>query len=120
MGAAWIVLHLWDHFEYSGDMEFLKQRAYPRLREVSEFLLDYLVESPDGHLVTGPSQSPENQYKLPDGSKASLCMAPAMDIQITRAVFDRVARGAKLLGVDPELREQVVAASEASAAIQNR
>ncbi len=63
MGAAWLVLHLWDHFEYSGDMEFLKQRAYPRLREISEFLLDYLVESPDGHLVTGPSQSPENQYR---------------------------------------------------------
>jgi alpha-L-fucosidase 2 len=112
MGAAWLATHLWDHFEYSGDVEFLKQRAYPRLREISEFLLDYLVESPDGHLVTGPSQSPENQYKLPDGSKASLCMAPAMDIQITRAVFDRVARGSKLLGVDPELREQVSAASK--------
>ncbi len=93
-------------------MEFLKQRAYPRLREIGEFLLDYLVESPDGHLVTGPSQSPENQYRLPDGSKASLCMAPAMDIQITRAVFDRVARGSKLLGIDPELREQVIAASK--------
>jgi alpha-L-fucosidase 2 len=112
MGAAWLVLHLWDHFEYTGDMQFLKQRAYPRLRDISEFLLDYLVESPDGHLVTGPSQSPENQYKLPDGSKASLCMAPAMDIQITRAVFDRVARGSKLLGVDSELREQVIAASK--------
>jgi alpha-L-fucosidase 2 len=112
MGAAWMVLHLWDHFEYSGDVDFLKQRAYPRLREVSEFLLDYLVESPDGHLVTGPSQSPENQYKLPDGSKASLCMAPAMDIQITRAVFDRVARGSELLDVDSQLREQVNAASK--------
>jgi alpha-L-fucosidase 2 len=112
MGAAWLATHLWDHFEYSGDMEFLKQRAYPRLREVGEFLLDYLVESPDGHLVTGPSQSPENQYKLPDGSKASLCMAPAMDTQLTRAVFDRVARGSKLLGIDPELREQVIAASK--------
>ncbi len=112
MGAAWLVTHLWDHFEYTGDMEFLKQRAYPRLREVGEFLLDYLVESPDGLLVTGPSQSPENQYKLPDGSKASLCMAPAMDIQITRAVFDRVARASKLLGVDPQLREQVISASK--------
>jgi alpha-L-fucosidase 2 len=112
MGAAWLVLHLWDHFEYSGDMTFLKQRAYPRLREISEFLLDYLVKAPDDTLVTGPSQSPENQYRLPDGSKASLCMAPAMDIQITRAVFDRVARSSKLLGVDAELREQVTAATK--------
>ena len=112
MGAAWLVTHLWDHFEYSGDMEFLKLRAYPRLREVGEFLLDYLVEAPDGNLVTGPSQSPENQYRLPDGSKAGLCMAPAMDIQVTRAVFDQVVRASKLLGVDHELREQVVAASK--------
>ena len=112
MGAAWMVWHLWDHFEYTGDMEFLRERAYPRLREIGEFLLDYLAESPDGYLVTGPSQSPENQFKLPDGSKASLCMAPAMDTQITRAIFDRVARGSELLGVDAELRTQVNAAAK--------
>jgi alpha-L-fucosidase 2 len=112
MGAAWMVWHLWDHFEYTGDVEFLRQRAYPRLREIGEFLLDYLVESPDGFLVSGPSQSPENQYKLPDGSKASLCMSPAMDVQITRAIFDRVARGSELLGVDAELRTQVNAAAK--------
>ncbi len=112
MGAAWMVWHLWDHFEYTGDVEFLRQRAYPRLREIGEFLLDYLVESPDGFLVSGPSQSPENQYRLPDGSKASLCMSPAMDVQITRAIFDRVARGSELLGVDAELRVQVKAAAK--------
>jgi alpha-L-fucosidase 2 len=112
MGAAWMVLHLWDHYEYSGDVSFLRQRAYPRLVEAAQFLLDYLVEAPDGTLVTGPSQSPENQYRLPDGSKASLCMAPAMDIQITRAVFERVARGSELLGVDSDLRAQVIAAAK--------
>jgi alpha-L-fucosidase 2 len=112
MGAAWISLHLWEHFAYGGDREFLRQRAYPRLREIVEFLLDYLVEGPDGTLVSGPSQSPENRYQLADGSEASLCMAPAMDTQIIRAVFDRAARGSELLGVDEELRAQVRAASK--------
>jgi alpha-L-fucosidase 2 len=112
VGAAWISLHLWEHFSYSGDKEFLSQRAYPRLREIAEFLLDYLVEAPDGTLVSGPSQSPENMYQMADGSKASLCMAPAMDTEIIRAVFDRVVRGSELLGVDAELRAQVKAAAK--------
>jgi alpha-L-fucosidase 2 len=107
MGAAWMATHLWDHFEYSGDLEFLRTRAYPRLREVSEFLLDYLTPSPDGHLMTGPSCSPENAYKLPDGSKANLCMAPTMDVAITRAIFKQTAAAAKLLGVDGPLCERM-------------
>jgi len=112
MGAAWISLHLWTHFEYGGDGEFLRSRAYPRLKEIAEFMLDYLAEAPDGTLVSGPSQSPENKYKLPDGSTASLCMAPAMDTEIIRAVFDRVVRGSKLLEVDKDLRKQVQAAAK--------
>lgn len=112
MGAAWISLHLWDHYEFGGDKEFLRNRAYPRLREIAEFFLDYLVEGPDGGLLSGPSQSPENKYHLPDGTTASLCMSPAMDTEIIRAVFDRVARGSKLLGVDTELRAQVESASK--------
>jgi alpha-L-fucosidase 2 len=112
MGAAWMSLHLWEHYAFGGDRDFLRQRAYPRLREVAEFLLDYLVEAPDGTLVSGPSQSPENKYRLTDGSTASLCMAPAMDTEIVRAVFDRVARGSELLGVDEVLRVQVRAAAK--------
>ncbi|HEV2323474.1 MAG TPA: glycoside hydrolase family 95 protein, partial [Terracidiphilus sp.] len=112
MGAAWISLQLWDHFEFGGDQNFLRTRAWPRLREIAEFFLDYLVEGPDGGLLSGPSQSPENKYVLPDGTKASLCMSPAMDSEIIRAIFDRVARGSQLLDVDPDLRAQVESASK--------
>ncbi|HEV2134547.1 MAG TPA: glycoside hydrolase family 95 protein [Terracidiphilus sp.] len=112
MGAAWLSLHLWDHYEFSGDKNFLRNRAYPRLREIAEFFLDYLVEEPDGHLLSGPSQSPENKYRLPDGTAASLCMSPAMDTEIIRAIFDRVARASQLLGVDTELRAQAQSASK--------
>jgi len=107
MGAAWISLHLFSHYAYNLDTAFLRDRAYPRLKEIAEFFLDYLVPGPDGTLLSGPSQSPENKYKLPDGSTASLCMSPAMDTEIIRAVFDRVSRSSKILGVDDALRAQV-------------
>ncbi len=112
MGAAWISLHLFSHYAYSLDQAFLRDRAYPRLKEIAEFFLDYLVPGPDGTLLSGPSQSPENKYRLPDGTTASLCMSPAMDTEIIRAIFDRVSRSSKILGVDDALRAQVEAAAK--------
>jgi len=112
LGAAWISLHLFSRYAYSLDTAFLRDRAWPRLKEIAEFFLDYLVPDSDGTLLSGPSQSPENKYKLPDGSTASLCMSPAMDTEIIRAIFDRVSRSSKILGVDGALRAQVEAAAK--------
>ncbi len=110
MGANWLALHLWQHYEFNGDLTFLRERAYPMLRDVTHFLLDYLVSDGHGHLLSGPSLSPENSYKLPDGRHASLCMSPTMDVEITRAVFLRTSAAATLLGIDASLREQIAAA----------
>ncbi|MFP5231617.1 MAG: glycosyl hydrolase family 95 catalytic domain-containing protein [Acidobacteriota bacterium] len=107
MGAAWMSTHLWEHYLFSGDTDFLRRRAYPRLREIACFLLDYLTPAPDGYLATGPSCSPENSYRLADGSAAHLCMSPTMDIEITHAIFTKTGQAAKLLGVDAELRRQM-------------
>ena len=112
MGAAWLSLHLWDHYDYSRDLAFLRERGYPRLREIAEFLLDYLVPAPDGSLATGPSLSPENSYVLPDGSVHSLCMSPVMDIEITRAIFHRATQAAELLNVDQDLRARIADAAK--------
>ena len=105
MGAAWLSTHLWAHYDYTGDLDFLRHRAYPRLRANALFLLDYLTPAPAGtpyagYLVTGPSCSPENKYKLSDGSAHNLCMGPAMDIEITRAVLTLTLRSAQLLELD--------------------
>ncbi len=116
MGAAWMSTHLWDHYEYGGDLGFLRERAYPMLRENALFLLDYLTEAPAGtpyagKLVTGPSCSPENKYKLPDGKAFNLCMGPTMDLSITRAVLTRLVRASELLGgTDAELVARAKAA----------
>ncbi|MDP9051712.1 MAG: glycoside hydrolase family 95 protein, partial [Acidobacteriota bacterium] len=120
MGAAWMSTHAWDHYEYGGDVGFLRTRAYPLLRDSAQFLLDYLTEAPPGtpyagKLVTGPSCSPENKYKLPDGKSFNLCMGPTMDLSITRAVLTRLVRAHELLGAPADDADLV---AKAKAAIQ--
>jgi alpha-L-fucosidase 2 len=113
MGASWLSLHLWRHYTYTGDVRFLSEQAYPALRENAVFLLDYLVRDPrTGHLVTGPSCSPENAYQLPDGKSYNLCMGPTMDISIVRAVFWRLLESADHLKIaaDEELLARIRAA----------
>ena len=107
MGGAWLCLHLWDHYDYTRDMNFLRE-SYQTVQHAAEFFLDYLIEDGNGHLVTGPSISPENTYRLPNGTKARLCMAPTMDIEILHALFTRVAEMSRLLNVDADFRERVL------------
>jgi len=112
MGAAWLSLDLWEHYDFTRDREFLARRAYPVLREVAEFLLDYLVDDGHGHLISGPSVSPENRYKTADGTVARLCMGPYMDTEIARAVFTRVIAAGEILGQDAEFRRKAAAARD--------
>lgn len=118
MGAAWLCLHGWDHYEYGGDLGFLRDLAYPLLRDNATFLLDYQVEAPPGTpyaglLVTGPSCSPENKYKLPNGKSYNLCMGPTMDIEITRAVLTRFVLAHEALG-SPAADADLIARAKAS------
>jgi alpha-L-fucosidase 2 len=110
MGAAWLSLHYWDHYDFTRDRAFLAKRGYPVMKEAAEFRLSYLVDDGKGHLITGPSLSPENRYNAPDGSVAKLCMGPTMDTEITRALFGRVIEASQLLNVDADFRKKLGAA----------
>ncbi len=112
LGAAWLALHLWDHWAFGRDRDFLATRAYPVMREAATFLLDFLIPHPDHPdlLVTAPSLSPENQYQLPDGTFASLCVAPAMDSQIARELLSRCIEATAILGVDAAFRGRAASA----------
>lgn len=87
-GAAWLVLSLWERYEYGHDAEFLKNECYPYLRDAALFFVDYLVPDDDGYLVTGLTQSPENRYRLPNGESGSIARTCTMDDAILRALFD--------------------------------
>ena len=108
-GAAWLAQHLWEHYQFNPDRAFLA-RAYPTLREASRFFLDYLVPDAKGRLVSGPSVSPENRYRLPNGQVGILCMGPSMDHQIIEGLFAQTIRSAETLGVDADLRVRLEAA----------
>ena len=107
MGGAWLSLHFWDHYDFTRDRDFLARRAYPVIKEAAQFLLDYMVDDGHGHLVTGPSVSPENSYRMPDGVVGHLCMGPYMDTEIAHALFTRVLESARILGVDEEFGKRV-------------
>lgn len=101
-GGAWMALHLWEHYRFTLDLDFLRQWR-PVMREFALFFLDYLTDDGEGHLVTCPSISPENRYILPDGYDSPICAGPAMDNQILRELFGACIESAKLLGIDDPL-----------------
>lgn len=94
-GGAWLSQNLWWHYQYTNDKEYLKNKAYPILKEASRFFVGYLVPDPDNPewLVSGPSNSPENR---------GLVMAPSMDHQIIRNLFANTIEAAEILGVDAD------------------
>lgn len=99
LGAAWLCLHLWEHYEYAEDRAFLEQ-AYETMKEAAEFLADYMIEDQKGRLVICPTLSPENEYRLPSGETGVLCYGASMDSQIVRALFESCIAASALLGVD--------------------
>ena len=106
-GSAWLCQHLWEHYAFTLDRDFLRW-AYPILKESSLFYLDNLIEEPRKKwLVTGPSNSPENQFKLPDGYVAHVCLGPTIDMQLLRELFGNTARAARILSVDADLRREL-------------
>jgi len=106
-GSAWLCEHLWEHYAFTGDREFLAW-AYPILKESALYYLDNLVEEPKRKwLVTGPSNSPENAFRLSDGRHASICLGPTIDMQLLRELFGNVIQASRILGVDEALREEL-------------
>ncbi len=109
-GGAWLCDHLWEHYLFTRDLAFLRGQAWPLLAGACRFFLDYLVEDESGQLLCGPSVSPENRYRLPNGAEGKLCMGPTMDNQILRELFTHTLEAADALGVtDPMLAEIRVA-----------
>ncbi len=92
MGGAWLARHPWEHYQYSGDKVYLKNKAYPLMKGAAEFMLDFLVKVPEGlpfagRLVTNPSHSPENAFEKPDGTQSMFTYGATMDIQIIQDLF---------------------------------
>ncbi|MFI9574249.1 glycosyl hydrolase family 95 catalytic domain-containing protein [Microbispora rosea] len=107
-GGAWLATMIWDHYLFTGDVDFLRQN-YPAMKGAAQFFLETLVQEPSlGYLVTNPSNSPE----LPHHSGVSVCAGPTMDNQILRDLFNGCAKASEVLGTDASFRSQVLAARD--------
>ena len=107
-GGGWCAQHYWEHFQYTQDKEFLKNRAYPAMKSFAEFYLDWLVKDEQSNTwVSVPETSPENSYFAADGKPAAVSFGSAMGHQIIADVFDHVLEAAKILGDESEFVQEV-------------
>ena len=98
-GGAWLCAHLWEHYLYTGDLEYLA-KVYPAMKGASEFFLSTMVHEPKhGYLVSAPTSSPENEFIM-NGRPVSICMGPTMDNQLIRELFSNTLEAARSLGLD--------------------
>ena len=110
VGGAWLCQHLWEHYAFTGDRQFLKE-YYPVMKGAAQFLLELMVEDPKHHwLVTPFSMSPEHGYLDGDGKMAFLSPSPTMDTAIVRELFPHCIAASRLLGVDEDFRGKLEAA----------
>ncbi len=107
-GGGWSLQHYWEHYRYTLDKDFLRNRAYPRMKEVAEFYLDWLVwDDKSQSWVSSPETSPENSYLAKDGKPAAVSFGSSMGHQIIKEVFDNVLEAANILGYNDAFVKEV-------------
>ena len=109
MGIAWSCQNIWDHYQFGGDKEYLRTKSYPIMREAAEFCMNWLVVNPStGYLVSGPSISPENSFRIPgEAGTASMVMGPTMDHMIIRDLLQNTIAASIVLDTDEPFRKKM-------------
>ncbi len=104
--------HLWDHYCFTGDRQFLAEHAYPILKEATEFCLDYLIKDPQtGWLVSGPANSPENAF-LYQGQTYTVALSPTVDRILMHELFSSCIEASQILNADSDFRNKLKAACD--------
>ncbi|WP_229214978.1 glycoside hydrolase family 95 protein [Dyadobacter bucti] len=108
MGGAWLCQHLWEHYQFTGDQEFLSKTAYPLMKSAAIFCLDWLIEDQNGKLVTSPSTTPENIFIDAKGYKGSVSVATTMDMAIIWDLFTNLIEASEKTGQDADFRKLLI------------
>lgn len=107
-GGGWLMQHFWDHYEFTKDEAFLRDRAYPAIKQSALFYLDWLMKDPrDDKWISAPATSPENSYIAADGKSAATVLGTAIDQQIIEEVFTNALKAAAILGIEDEFTAEV-------------
>lgn len=105
MGGAWVSTHIWEHYLFTQDKDFLRQ-YYPALKGAAEFCMNWLIEK-DGKLITSPGTSPENKFVTPDGYVGATSYGCTADLAMTRECLADASEAARVLGIDAPFRKEV-------------
>ena len=106
--GGWMVQHYWQHYLFTDDKEFLKNRAFPAMEAVAQFYSDWIIEDQrDGTLISAPSTSPENRYLDVNGNPVASCLGSAMDQQVVTEVFTNYLKAVKILDHRSDLVETI-------------
>ncbi|MFD2941123.1 glycoside hydrolase family 95 protein [Flavobacterium notoginsengisoli] len=109
MAGAWLSTHIWEHYIFTQDQNYLRNEGYPLMKGAAEFCMGWLVEDKNGNLITAPSTSPENQYKLADGFVGATMYGGTADLAMIRECFDKTIKAAKILNVDADFVKKLEA-----------
>lgn len=106
MAGGWLCRHLFEHYEYSLDKEFLQETAYPIIKDAVKFYLDTLVEDENGYLMMAPSTSPENSF-LYEGEVCAVSKTATMTMAIIKELFKNYLKCCQILNIDEDMAHKV-------------
>jgi alpha-L-fucosidase 2 len=104
VGGPWVSQHLFEHYRFNGDVDYLRNFAYPVMKGAADFILDWLTEDRDGYLITSPATSPENAFIDRDGNPQTVSVATTCDMVLIRDLFTNLIEAAEILDIDADYR----------------
>ena len=104
LSGAWLSTHIWEHYVFTQDKNYLKKEGYPIMKGASQFFLGWMVLDKNGNLITSPSTSPENKYITPDGFIGATMYGGTADLTMIRECFDKTIKASEVLNIDAEFR----------------
>jgi alpha-L-fucosidase 2 len=108
MDGPWMTFPVYEHYLFTGDTSFLREKAYPLMKGTAEFVLGFLTESPEGYLVTNPSHSPENNFRdNKTGEVSALTYAATTDIEVVNALLDNCIEASEILKTDADFADKL-------------
>src|SRR5690625_4719304 len=109
MGGAWLAQHLWEHYAFNQDEAFLRQKAYPIMKEAALFCLDWLIKDEHGFYVTSPSTSPEHKFRMNSDQLAAISSGATMDLAIIWDLFTNCIEAIDVLQIDEKFKDELIA-----------
>ena len=107
MAGAWLSTHIWEHYSFTQNKEFLEKEGYPLMKGAAEFCMNWLVKDKNGFYITSPSTSPENQYITPNGFVGATAYGGTADLAMIRECFYKTIKAAKILNIDEDFVQQL-------------